>query len=99
MSKKQITYKGKTVEKTRNGKTDTQKQIGSKPFETDPAYVNYRLGATLNMGSYESIKVDIGVTMPCLPTWPEINKTYKNIRKEVEHLMDTEVQSIRKAAK
>ena len=99
MSKKQITYKGKTVEKTRNGKTDTQKQIGSKPFETDPAYVNYRLGATLNMGSYESMKVDVGVTMPCLPTWPEIKKTYKEIKKEVEDLMDKEVQAIRKAAR
>jgi len=51
------------------------------------------------MGSYESTKVEIGVTMPCLPDWPKIKKVYKDIKKEVENLMDKEIQAIRKAVK
>lgn len=93
---KKVGFKGKTVEKSVNGKLEVKKQINPKPFEEDPASVNYRLGATLNMGSYESMKVEVGITLPCKAVWPEIRKTYIEIRQEVEKLMDKEVTQIKK---
>ena len=34
-------------------------------FETHPAWVNAKYGLTMNLGNYESARVDCGVTLPC----------------------------------
>jgi len=34
-------------------------------FETEPAYVRVAAGQTINLGSYESMRVDVAITMPC----------------------------------
>lgn len=34
-------------------------------FGTDPAYVKVSLGMTVNLGNFESLRVDAGVTLPC----------------------------------
>ena len=34
-------------------------------FETAPAEVEAKLGMTINLGNYESLRVDAGVKMPC----------------------------------
>jgi len=35
--------------------------------DTHPAWVNVKYGATINLGNYESVRIDAGVTMPCYP--------------------------------
>lgn len=34
-------------------------------FETEPAEVEAKLGMTVNLGNYESLRVDVGVKIPC----------------------------------
>jgi len=34
-------------------------------FETEPAYVKASMGMTINLGNYESLRIDAGVTIPC----------------------------------
>lgn len=48
------------------------KNIDMDIFEDEPCYVNIKLGETINIGQYESIRIDIGYTIPCKHT--DINK-------------------------
>lgn len=50
-------------------------------FETTPASVNAKLGMTINLGNYESLRVDVGVVLPC----------YKE---EIEHAQNLAFQII-----
>ncbi len=34
-------------------------------FATEPAYARVAKGITANMGNYESLRIDVGVTLPC----------------------------------
>lgn len=34
-------------------------------FDTTPAMMNAKVGYTKNLGNYESLRVDAGVTLPC----------------------------------
>lgn len=44
-------------------------------FETEPAFVRVAAGQTVNLGDYESLRVDVAVTMPCYRE--EINEVQK----------------------
>ncbi len=39
--------------------------ISVRKFVTDPAYVRMSAGSTINMGDYESLRVDVAITLPC----------------------------------
>lgn len=43
------------------------KNVEVRVFETTPAQVTAKAGTTINTGNYESIRIDIGVTLPCYP--------------------------------
>ena len=34
-------------------------------FVTEPAYIRVSHGMTINMGNYQSLRVDVAVTLPC----------------------------------
>ena len=36
-----------------------------RKFEVEPAYVSYSVGRTVNLGNYESARVDVRVSIPC----------------------------------
>ena len=40
-------------------------EFDSEIFLTDPAYVRVAHGATKSIGDFESLRVDVAVTMPC----------------------------------
>jgi hypothetical protein len=44
-------------------------------FETEPAYVRVAAGQTINMGDYESLRIDVSVSMPCYVEM--VNETQK----------------------
>ena len=44
-------------------------------FDTDPAYLTYKEGVTINLGNYESSRVDYGLTIPCNPEEIEVTTT------------------------
>jgi hypothetical protein len=39
--------------------------ISVRKFETEPAYVSFSVGVTRNQGNYESLRLDVGVKLPC----------------------------------
>lgn len=45
------------------------------PPGTEPAFIRVNAGKTLNLGNYESLRIDVSVTLPCLPE--DIEDTYE----------------------
>lgn len=41
-----------------------EKRLLVHKFQTEPAYVGCKLGMTINIGNYESIRVDCSVNLP-----------------------------------
>lgn len=66
-------------------------------FETDPAFVTVRAGMTLNMGDYESLRVEVGISMPCYKEMVE--ETFDAVAEEVNKLLNEESNNYREAHK
>lgn len=62
-------------------------------FITQPALVNVKMGATINMGNYESARVDVSLVMPCYAE--DINAVYKDVLKFVEDKTEEQVNEIK----
>lgn len=45
------------------------------PPGVEPAFVRVGFGKTYNLGNFNSLRVDVAVTMPCAPK--DVDKTYK----------------------
>ena len=66
-------------------------------FETDPAYVRVNAGRTVNLGNFESLRVDVSITVP---TYKEtIEETFEALGDEVESMLDYEVSRYHNDAK
>lgn len=91
--------------KKRNGRLWVVKQYGEtserkdemievKPFVVEPAYVNYSEGVTLNVGNFQSIRIDVGIT---LPTYiEEIDSAYKKAKEIVDKQINEEIVKYKK---
>lgn len=53
------------------------------------AQVSFSIGYTINLGNYESKRIDIGVTRPCVDEDKEITKVFKALVKDVNEKIDT----------
>lgn len=42
-----------------------------------PALVRVGVGSTLNMQNFQSLRIDVSVTLPCAPTTDAIQETYE----------------------
>ena len=75
----------------------------SEPVETPEkpngmtAHVRYAHGVTLNMGNYESARIDVEVTLPCGATSAAIAKTYDYAKKWVTGRIEAEVAEVGKS--
>lgn len=38
-----------------------------RKFDSEPAYARVSVGETRNMGDYESLRIDVSVSLPCYP--------------------------------
>lgn len=52
-------------DKTSYTSRDNQEEVEVRTFETQPAVVKRSYGMTINMGNYESARVEVGVEIPC----------------------------------
>ena len=65
-------------------------------FETEPAQASCSMGMTINLGNYESLRVEVGVVLPCYKEEVEEaqqrcfdlveNELYKKVREAKEAL-------------
>ena len=60
-------------------------------FKTEPAYVRVSAGKTCNLGNYESLRVDVAITMPCYVE--EVVDTQKKVADMVAAMLETELSS------
>lgn len=79
------------VRKTMFGKEEvSQERIRIRPFVSNPASISVKAGITINLGNYESGRVDVMLTMPCYPE--EVDEVYEDVKSWV----DSRVEHIKK---
>ena len=62
-----------------------------RKFETEPAYVRVNAGVTKNLGNYESLRVDVAITVPCYVE--EIGEVQTRVADMVAERLDTEIEN------
>jgi hypothetical protein len=67
--------------------------IEIKRFVTAPAQIDVGYGMTLNIGNYESARLDVRISIPCYRE--EVEDAYEYARKWAEAKMQQQVQEIR----
>lgn len=55
---------------------ETDEPIPVTLFETSPAYVRVSASATKNLGNFNSVKVQVDISLPCYPEGTEIDRVY-----------------------
>ena len=68
-----------------------RKTLGESLFGEAPAYVRVSAGVTKNLGNYESLRVDVSVSMPCHVD--DIEGTYDRTSDIVAGYLETEVNN------
>ncbi len=69
---------------------EKRKVIEVRKFETEPAFVRINAGVTKNLGNYESLRVDVAISVPCYVE--EIETVQKRTAEMVADMLDTEVE-------
>lgn len=67
--------------------------IQTDPIDGPPAEVNIQFGLTINLGNYESARVDVGIRYPC--DREKIAEAYKSAKEWCEKQIMEEVREIR----
>lgn len=81
-----------TVSSKYMGKDESRpKNIEVRKFEVEPAYVRVSAGMTKNMGNYESLRVDVSVSIPCYAE--EVEKVIPVVADMVAAHLDEELKN------
>jgi len=60
---------------------------------TDKAMIRYAAGATLNMGNYESARIDVELTVPCKLELEAMQKGYEWAKSWVQRRLEAEIEN------
>jgi hypothetical protein len=71
-------------------------EIAVRTFVSTPAMVEIGYGLTLNIGNYESARIDVRISLPCYPE--EADGAFSFAKKWTEERIQTEVKAIRQIA-
>lgn len=71
---------------------------GHKEFDLEPAMVHYKLGATIQVGDMEFVRIDYSITLPCKPTKKGMAQATQQVKKEVDNFIKKEVKSLKDGA-
>lgn len=84
------------VRKTMFGKEEvSNERIRIRPFITNPASISVKAGVTINLGNYESGRVDVMLTMPCY--LEEVDEIYEQVKNWVDSRVEHERRTIEAA--
>jgi hypothetical protein len=84
------------VRKTMFGKEEvSNERIRIRPFISTPANISVKAGITINLGNYESGRVDVMLSMPCYPE--EVDTVYEDVKQWVDSRVEHEKSEIEKA--
>lgn len=86
------------VTRTILGKEESESEVlAIRPFETNPANISVKAGATVNLGNYESARVDVMLSVPCYVE--EIDEMFPKVKEWVDKKLADEYQELKAAAK
>ena len=68
-----------------------------RKFDTEPAYVSVKLGVTKNMGNYEFLRIDVGVSMPCYSE--EVTEVEGQVAEWVDSRLDAKLLELSNTGK
>lgn len=68
-------------------------KMKNNSIKEEKAVVTFGLGATLNAGDYESVKVNFSLSMECPIS--EVQKTIKKVKSEVKKQMQIEIGEVK----
>jgi hypothetical protein len=71
----------------------TNETIEVTKFETEPAKVRVGFGLTINLGNYESARLDVSVEVPCYKE--QVDDAYDKAKVWVEERVQQEVAEIK----
>lgn len=65
-----------THRRSKLDETSTREELAQQTFPpgVEPAFVRVSVGNTYNMGDFNSLRIDVSVTLPCLPS--EVDDAY-----------------------
>lgn len=85
------------VSRTVFGKEEvTDEVLDVQSFQTTPATISVKAGATVNLKNYESGRIDIMVSIPCYKE--EIDDVFPRVKEFVDEKMAHEYQELKKIA-
>jgi hypothetical protein len=67
-----------------------REDIEARKFAVEPAYVRVNAGVTKNMGNYESLRVDVSITVPCYTE--EVDDVQARVSDRVADLLADELK-------
>jgi hypothetical protein len=71
----------------------TRTRVATKTTVDQPAWVRLNLGLTLNLGNFESARVDVSLRSPCSPS--DLDQAYEKTREWVCAKIIREVNEVR----
>ena len=81
------------VRKTLFGQEQNEEEyIEVRPFATEPARVRVGRGRTINLGNYDSARLDVSIDMPCYPE--EIKAVYEGLTETVNSMIVEESNKV-----
>lgn len=81
-------------------KQPTQNTIAQPELTTGAnATINVSSGITLNLGNYESLRIDVGITLPCKPTKKDVEDTYARCIEWVEEKLAQQTAEVKNSIK
>lgn len=77
------------------GEQDEQETLGTVDFPAgvEPAFLRVAVGQTYNLGNYESLRLDVSVTIPCLPDEESLRRAHRQASDFVAEKLLEEEQS------
>ena len=86
------------IRKTILGKKQVEiGRIRIRPFVTNPANISVKAGATVNLGNYESARVDVMLSVPCYVE--EIDEVYEQTKDWVDRMVKKEYDELSRSSK
>ena len=82
-----------TVSKKADGKVEKQtKEVDLEwsQYDGEPAKVEVRAGVTREIGEFEFLRVDVGITRPCNPSDNSIEECYQHTATQVANMLTEE---------
>jgi hypothetical protein len=83
-----------TVERRRRGEVEDKREVNDKIPQSEtivnPAYVMVKGGVTLNLGDYNSARIDVSVTIPCVFTNKEMDRAFEYAASFVDEKIKSE---------